>query len=190
MDDGCLTRDAIAAAAGDRAALARFVGATQGDILRLCAALVDADNAADLAQETYARAIVALPRYRQEAPARLWLLSIARRTCADHLRTRYRRRGIEERLPARPDVVTEADPSLWALLRMLDHDQRAAFTLTQLIGLSYAEAAAAAACPVGTIRSRVARARVALIRLVAESDAELRGGSPATPGQRSAGGVN
>lgn len=170
VDDERLTGDAVAAASGDRAALARFVWGTQGELHRLCAFLVHVDDAADLAQETYARAIRALPRYRQEAPARLWLLSIARRTCADHLRTRYRRRGIEARMPARPEAEAEADPSLWALLDSLDVDQREAFTLTQLLGLSYAEAAAAAECPVGTIRSRVARARVALVRLLEESE--------------------
>jgi RNA polymerase sigma-70 factor, ECF subfamily len=182
VDDDRLTADALAAAAGDRAALSRFVRATQGEVHRLCAYLVDVDNAADLSQETFLRAIRALPRYRQEAPARLWLLSIARRTCADHLRTRYRHRGIEERIPPRPEAVDAADPSLWALLDSLDADQRAAFVLTQVLGLSYAEAAAAAECPLGTIRSRVARARTTLAELLAqaESDDDPPAVAPAT----------
>jgi RNA polymerase sigma-70 factor (ECF subfamily) len=54
------------------------------------------------------------------------------------------------------------------LLARLDPDRREAFVLTQLLGLSYAEAAEVAGCPVGTIRSRVARARADLIDSLAE----------------------
>ena len=53
--------------------------------------------------------------------------------------------------------------ALEALLDALDADRREAFVLTQLVGLSYAEAADVAGCPVGTIRSRVARARDDLV---------------------------
>ncbi|MEY2463136.1 MAG: polymerase sigma-70 factor, subfamily, partial [Acidimicrobiaceae bacterium] len=52
---------------------------------------------------------------------------------------------------------------LAALLPSLDADRREAFVLTQIVGLSYAEAAEVCACPVGTVRSRVARARAELI---------------------------
>jgi RNA polymerase sigma-70 factor (ECF subfamily) len=48
-------------------------------------------------------------------------------------------------------------------LAALDEDRREAFVLTQLVGLSYAEAADVCRCPVGTIRSRVARARAELV---------------------------
>jgi RNA polymerase sigma-70 factor (ECF subfamily) len=53
---------------------------------------------------------------------------------------------------------------LRALIRGLDADRRLAFELTQLVGLSYAEAAEVCQCPVGTVRSRVARARAELAR--------------------------
>jgi RNA polymerase sigma-70 factor, ECF subfamily len=178
VDDLELDDAARAAALGDRTALARFVEGTQAEVHRLCAFLVSPQEAADLAQDTYLRAIGSLPGFRGEAPARLWLLSIARRTCADHLRTRYRRRGIEERIPAAPDRVPAADPALWALLGELDPDQRAAFVLTQLLGLSYAEAAAAADCPIGTIRSRVARARATLVVLLRTADDGAPASSP------------
>jgi RNA polymerase sigma-70 factor (ECF subfamily) len=63
-----------------------------------------------------------------------------------------------------PAYVAETDQAeLRELLSHLDTDRRAAFALTQLIGLSYDEAAAVCGCPVGTIRSRVARARADLI---------------------------
>ena len=53
--------------------------------------------------------------------------------------------------------------ALRALLAELDPDRREAFVLTQVVGLSYAEAAEVCGCPVGTIRSRVARARDHLV---------------------------
>jgi len=49
------------------------------------------------------------------------------------------------------------------MLDRLDHERREAFVLTQLVGLSYAEAADVCGCPVGTVRSRVARARADLV---------------------------
>ncbi len=58
------------------------------------------------------------------------------------------------------------------LVRALHPDRRDAFVLTQLVGLSYDEAAAALDCPVGTIRSRVARARADLLGLVRRAEAQ------------------
>ena len=52
----------------------------------------------------------------------------------------------------------------------LDHDRRDALMLTQVMGLSYAEAAEVCGCPLGTIRSRVARARVDLITAARRDD--------------------
>jgi RNA polymerase sigma-70 factor (ECF subfamily) len=58
------------------------------------------------------------------------------------------------------------------LLARLDPDRREAFVLTQLLGLPYAEAAQVAGCPIGTIRSRVARARADLVDAFAEDRAD------------------
>ena len=65
-----------------------------------------------------------------------------------------------------PDVRPEGsgEVDLWLLLARLDDDRRHAFVLTQVIGLSYAQAAEVCGCPVGTIRSRVARAREDMMR--------------------------
>jgi RNA polymerase sigma-70 factor, ECF subfamily len=66
-----------------------------------------------------------------------------------------------------PAERVAADPAeavtVRALLAALDPQRREAFVLTQLVGLSYAEAAEVCGCPVGTIRSRVARARADLV---------------------------
>jgi RNA polymerase sigma-70 factor (ECF subfamily) len=157
---------AQAARDGDPVAAGHLVRATQRDVRRLCAHLASPLDADDLAQETYERALKALPGYRGDAPVRLWLLSIARRTCADALRRRQRRSRLTGRLlRLAPEVVPPAYGSAAEdeLLDALDANRREAFVLTQLLGLSYADAATACGVPVGTIRSRVARARADLL---------------------------
>lgn len=162
-----LTRLLLAAREGDRLALASAIRRTEGEVWRLCRHLVDDEDPDDLAQETWLRAWRALPAYRGESTGRTWLLSIARKTCADAVRRRRRRRLLAARAAPLPSDGIAAGPAegiaLFQLLDVLDPDQRSAFVLTQLHGLAYAEAAEVCACPVGTIRSRVARARTRLL---------------------------
>ena len=168
-----LTADARAAGSGDASAFERVVRATQPDVWRLCAHLSSADTADDLVQETYLRAWRSLPGFRAEASARTWVLSIARRVAADHVRASRRRRRVEALPPppsTRPDDTGAVD--LDQLLATLDQDRRLALYLTQTLGLSYAEAAAVCGCPVGTIRSRVARARDELVSGLRVADAQ------------------
>lgn len=176
MDE--LTALVRAAVRGDSAALTTVIRATQGDVWRLCAHLVDPAAADDLAQETYLRAIPAFRRFRGDASVRTWLLTIARRVCAREIRARQRARQASADLAAvaartAPDAETRAELTL--LLAALEPDRRAAFVLTQLLGCTYAETAAICGCPVGTIRSRVARAR-------ADLDAMIVPPGPAVPG--------
>lgn len=166
-----VTRWAIAAREGDAAAETSFVRATQAEVWRFVAALVDPRHADDLTQETYLRAFRALPRFEARSSVRTWLLGIARRTCADHIRVAQRRRRLDAQLaaitdatPTDPTVDPAGDVLALDLLARLPADRRSAFVLTQILGLSYAEAAEAEEVPVGTIRSRVARARDQLIQ--------------------------
>jgi RNA polymerase sigma-70 factor (ECF subfamily) len=163
---------AEAAAAGDDVALRELVLATQDSVRSLCRRLGSVAEAEDLAQETYLRALRALPSYRFEAPVRVWLLSIARHVCADHVRRKARRRAIARRYRSAPEA-TWADHRVAVddLVQRLDGDQAEAFVLTQELGLSYAEAAEVCDCPVGTIRSRVSRARAELASMVRAADA-------------------
>ena len=167
-----LTLLAEAAAAGDDRALRDLVVATQDAVRSLCRRLGSAEDAEDLAQETYLRALRALPSYRFEAPVRVWLLSIARHVCADHVRRRVRRGAIAQRFRAAP-AVSQPDHRIAVddLVQRLDRDQAEAFVLTQELGLGYAEAAEVCDRPVGTIRSRVSRARAALAEMVRAADA-------------------
>ena len=158
-----ITEAALRARSGDAAAALAFVRATQADVWRLCANLGSRESADDLTQETYARTFASLHRFAGRSSARTWLLAIGRRVCADAVRASVRSRT----LPVAAAARTAPDPAdsvtLRALLAALDRDRREAFALTQVVGLSYAEAADVCGCPVGTIRSRVARAREDLV---------------------------
>jgi RNA polymerase sigma-70 factor (ECF subfamily) len=167
-----VTLAALRARRGDAAAATAVVRATQAEVWRLCAHLGDVGSADDLTQETYARAFASLHRFLGRSSARTWLLSIARRACADAVRGAQRARALppqQERVG--PDVAESV--TVRALVASLDADRREAFVLTQLLGLSYAEAAEVCSCPVGTIRSRVARARADLVAALAADEDDV-----------------
>ena len=182
-----LTELAVAAARGDHGALDALVRLTQTDVWRFCAAFGGIDAADDLTQDTFARAIQSLHRFRAESSARTWLLTIARNACADHVRRNVRRRRLTDRLRSvsTADAYVVADhgggTDLDALVAALEPERRLAFVLTQTLGLSYAEAAEVCSCPVGTIRSRVSRSREELVLAVAANEhPDAIAGSPAT----------
>ncbi|MFF9012002.1 sigma-70 family RNA polymerase sigma factor [Streptomyces sp. NPDC014870] len=176
--DEAVTLLALAARDGDPHSVDRFVRATQRDVWRYVAFLsADTQAADDLTQDTFLRALGALGRFEGRSSARTWLLAIARRTVIDSVRHAAAR----PRLSGRDDWQTAAELAqprglpgfddgiaLAELLAAIPAERREAFVLTQLLGLPYADAAAAIGCPVGTVRSRVARARGALIALLTE----------------------
>jgi RNA polymerase sigma-70 factor (ECF subfamily) len=175
MDE--LTELAMRARCGDPSVMAAFIRATQPQVYSMCAYLVDSDTAEDLVQETYLRIFRALPKFRRESSVRTWLLSITRRTCMDELRRRVRRRR-RETLVASFDTEfstefstelsgpssEEDQAEIRELLAQLPEQRRSAFVLTQILGLSYAEAGDICGCRPGTIGSRVVRARDDLIQ--------------------------
>jgi RNA polymerase sigma-70 factor (ECF subfamily) len=171
--DGDLDLLAEQAREGNDAAVAELVRRTQATVWRLCRALGDDADVEDLVQDTYLRALKALPSYRGEAPLMAWLLAIARHVCADRVRQRQRSRRLFDRLTsvANDHTALRGDRTMDDLVRTLTPDRREAFVLTQELGLSYDEAAAVMGCPVGTIRSRVARARADLAEAVRRADA-------------------
>lgn len=167
----------IAAREGDDQALGRFIDMTNSVIWRICSNLSSGDDVEDLVQDTYLRTIRSLGSFRAESPVLPWVITIARRTCADAVRKRERYRRLIERVRQREDrqpVLSGPEFPIADLLDRLEESRRDAFVLTQLGGLSYAEAASALGCPVGTIRSRVARARGDLIEILSEDDEELK----------------
>lgn len=178
--DASATAWALAARSGDPEAADRFVRALHDDVLRYVTILSgDPQSAHDLTQDTFARALGSLHRFEGRASARTWLLSIARRAVADSLR----RAAVRPRIADVGDwqtVVENSQPcglpgfdegvALLELMETLSEERREAFLLTQVVGLSYEEAAGFVGCPVGTIRSRVSRARLTLERLLQAAD--------------------
>ncbi len=181
MAEPDLTALAFAAGRGDRAAAADLIRHTQQDVARFLRRLANAADVEDLTQETYLRAWRALPGFAGRSSVRTWLLSIARRVAADHIRYTARRPRIAA-VPDWPASAEATDPhgqsrfdehhALLDLLSALPAERRDAFVATQLLGLSYAEAAEVCDCPVGTIRSRVARAREDLVAALRDARAQ------------------
>lgn len=176
--DAEITQWALAARRGDQAALEQFVRATQPAVWQFVAHSADIQLADDLTQETYLRALGSLRRFEGRASARAWLISIARRVVVDQIRT-AQSRPRNANLPdweetaerARHTATPRFEESvvLGQLIGALDGDRREAFLLTQTMGLSYSDAAEICGCPVGTIRSRVARARDDLMTAIQET---------------------
>lgn len=171
-DDAYVTDLALKAGRGDKAALTQFIAATQDDVWRLLAHLAGAEHADDLAQETYLRVLGSLPRFKARSSARTWLLSLARRAWVDSVRhdmARPRKSAAEYDEVAAQEASPD-DANAWSeaidarlLLDSLRPERREALVLTQVLGYTYEEAAEITGVRVGTIRSRVARARRDLI---------------------------
>ncbi len=152
-DDAQTTALALAAGAGDRTALAAFIRATQRDVYRFVGHLCARDEAEDLTQETYLRALRALralPGFAGRSSARTWLLAIARRVAADQIRqirTRPRTTAVEDWDTVAAESSTHRRSGfdegvlLRELVAGLEPDRRDTFVLTQVLGLGYAGAA-------------------------------------------------
>jgi len=175
-----------AAAAGDTAAFRRLVELHMRAVYGLGLSILgDPDDADDVAQETFVRAWIALDRYDERFAFYTWLRTIATRL-ALNVRAKRRRRRTEggESFDAASETVADpgADPAtnaavaelrgrLEAALAQLPAEQRAVLVLRGQEGMSYAEIAAALEVPVGTVMSRLARARERLRGLLREAGA-------------------
>lgn len=165
-----LTKYLLTARDGDEQALTAAIRMTQPDVRRFLRALVAPAELDDVTQDTFVQAYRALPRFRADSSGRTWLLSIARRAAADATRRRIRVRRAHARAHELAPVGTTPDTddayALRELVTALEPERQEAFVLTQMVGCSYAEAAEICGVPVGTIRSRVARARDQLLEQV------------------------
>lgn len=174
--DAYVTQLALKAGRGDRQALDEFIGATHKDVWRLLAHLSSPDTADDLTQETFLRVLGALPRFAARSSARTWILSLARRTWVDSIRHDRARplKSATEYEDAQATTSTSNSWSEWVDARLLidelPEERREALILTQVLGFSYEEAAKIAGVRVGTIRSRVARARADIIAASTETN--------------------
>ncbi|MFF5213279.1 sigma-70 family RNA polymerase sigma factor [Streptosporangium sp. NPDC000396] len=177
--DDHLTVLALAARGGAPADVEAFTRAVYTDVRRFIAYLTGDHSAEDLTQETFLRVLRSLPRFAGRSSARTWLLSIARRVVVDRFRSAACRpmvadltdwQATAERCQPRGLPGCEDGVALADLLARVPRERREAFVLTQLVGMPYAEAAVMIGCPVGTVRSRVARARSQLIASLEAAD--------------------
>lgn len=168
------------ARAGDLEAFARLVDRHRPLVTRVAARLVGADDAEDVAQETFLRAFHRLDQFRGEAPFRAWLLRIAHNV-ALNAKARVRPvpvddtdEGVDEgdstsqriRRPADALELDERRRRLAAKLRLMQPNHRAVLVLRDLEGLTYEEIAVSTGAPIGSVKGRLFRARRELIDLL------------------------
>lgn len=155
-----------AAAGGDVAAFTDLMATTQGHVWRFVRHLLgDDEAAADVTQETFVRVHRSLGTFRHEARFSTWLLRIARNAATDELRRRAARQRMEAAVPRpRPAADASLGAEVRAAVASLPPRLREAFVLVEVFGRPYAEAAEVLGVPTGTVKSRVFRARVELVR--------------------------
>jgi RNA polymerase sigma-70 factor (ECF subfamily) len=134
----------------------------------------------DVVQEAFIKAYRALPNFRGESAFYTWLYRIAINTAKNHLVAQSRKNpansidaqeaedyGASEWLkeyasPEREALAAELESTIHRAISGLPSDLREAITLREIEGLSYEDIAAAMDCPIGTVRSRIFRAREAI----------------------------
>jgi RNA polymerase sigma-70 factor, ECF subfamily len=168
-----------AARTGDLAAFESLVRAYQGDVWRLCYQLVrDRSVADDVTQDAFLRAFRFLPRFRGDAKFSTWLFTIARNCALDELRRAGRRRTLEHALE-RADEPRTPEPSARMEIREavagLSLELREPLVFIDMFGLSYSEVGTILGLPLGTVKSRVHRARHRLAEHLAGDVERARG---------------
>ncbi|WP_435274646.1 RNA polymerase sigma factor RpoE [Psychrobium sp. nBUS_13] len=166
---------------GNKAAFDLLVRKYQHKVLNLVSRFVkNQGDVPDVAQEAFIKAYRALPNFRGDSAFYTWLYRIAVNTAKNYLVAQKRRPsssdidiedgeyfdgGDELREGASPErllLTEELQGVVVATLEKLPEDLRTAITLRELDGLSYEDIANVMECPVGTVRSRIFRAREAL----------------------------
>lgn len=167
--------------AGDKSAFDLLVKRYQHKVIGLIGRYVqDQAEALDIAQETFIKAYRALDSFRGESAFYTWLYRIATNTAKNYLVTRSRRPpgtdiDIDDVLQAESESelreIETPENNLYrdelfsvmaSTLEALPEELRFALTLRELEGMSYEEIAEVMDCPIGTVRSRIFRARDAI----------------------------
>lgn len=184
---------------GDQSAFERLVVDNQNKVFSLALRLVnDREEAADLAQEAFVKAWQGLASFQGESSFSTWVYRLTTNVCIDHLRKKKRREAVEAAVSLDDEDSGWAEPADWeqdpqrqleksergkALARALDRLpdwQRQALTLRELSGLSYQEIGSALDLDMGTVKSRIARARLNLRKILLE-DGNFFGYGPSKP---------
>lgn len=179
-DDNALLR---LARGGDRDAFSALVERYEKRVYHQALRLVGRpEDAADVAQEAFFKAWRGLPRFQGDSAFSTWLYKLTDNAAIDLLRRERKRRGDasldEEGLPLPPDPAPTPQQALEAGelrravaegLARLSEEHRRALVLRELNGLSYEEIGRVLDLPAGTVKSRIARARLALAKILRES---------------------
>ncbi len=166
---------------GDKRAFDMLVRKYQQRIMKVLTRYVrDPMEVQDLAQETFIKAYKALPRFRGDSAFYTWLYRIAINTAKNYLVSQGRRppqsdidateaetyegeSALKEYAsPEREVLRDEIKETVFRAIEELPEDLKTAITLRELEGMSYEEIADAMECPIGTVRSRIFRAREAI----------------------------
>lgn len=166
---------------GDKSAFDVLVQKYQFKITKLISRYVqDPTEALDVAQEAFIKAYRALPGFRGDSAFYTWMYRIAINTAKNHLVAQGRRPPVsdidsqqaeqyegvsylkEYGTPERLLLRDEIEDAVYKAIEDLPEDLRTAITLRELEGMSYEEIAQAMGCPIGTVRSRIFRAREAI----------------------------
>ena len=173
-----------AAAGGDTEAFERLVETYENKIYTLALRMSGSpDDAGDIAQEAFLAAWRGLPSFRGEANFATWLYRLASNAAIDYLRRQRKQRGElsldDEELgldavdagPGPQDAAEgeEVRSAVAAGLGALSEGHRQVLVLRELQGLSYEEIAAVLAVDLGTVKSRISRARSALRKILLEN---------------------
>ena len=175
------------AKAGDQDAFEQLVLDNQNKVYSLALRLVgDREEAADLAQEAFLKAWQNLPSFQGESSFSTWLYRLTTNLCIDWLRRQKRRQEVSPAASLDDEDAGWAEPADWeqdphrkleqfergqALARGLERlpeHQRRPLVLRELSGMSYQEIAQALDLDLGTVKSRIARARMALRKILLE----------------------
>ncbi len=167
--------------AGDLRAFDLLVRRYQGRITAVISRFVkDWSECQDVAQESFIRAYRALPNFRGDSQFYTWIYKIAVNTAKNHLVAQKRRPpgddvqvedaehfdvGFQMKDNATPErelMRQEIERTVLSTVEALPEELRTAITLREIDGLSYEEIAQAMDCPIGTVRSRIFRAREAI----------------------------
>ena len=182
MSDNVSDRELVARVQrGERRAFDLLVLKYQHRIAKLVARYVqDPAEVLDVAQETFIKAYRAIPNFRGDSAFYTWMYRIAINTAKNHLAARARRpleSGVdvtdaeqfdgatELRETATPEglaLAEEIQQTVSAAIEALPEDLKVAISLRELEGLSYEDIAKVMECPIGTVRSRIFRAREAI----------------------------
>jgi RNA polymerase sigma-70 factor (ECF subfamily) len=170
------------AKAGDYAAFERLVLDNQNKVYTLAVRMVDSrEDAADLSQEAFLRAWQKLPDFQEDSSFSTWLYRLTVNLCIDHLRKQKTRRSLEPVSLSEEEAWEPADPAQdpqklleqaelrQELLRGMDalpEHYRRPLTMRELAGMSYQEIGEKLSLDPGTVRSRIARARAALRKIL------------------------